>query len=224
MLTLRNPEGPDVPEPGLERRHGRGAVAGRLRPARGGLPAVDRAGAGGQADGPDRRLRHGRLIRRRGGPAAFVAGLNGFLEAVAPTRARVAGLADRPRAEGRTLPVPLAHNATPERYADSIAEVARSRSAWFMTSSSRFASGRSGRRRSPTTASTSTRPGTPSSPAGSSGAWSRPRAGVPADRAGRRQRRRVGTGSDVRAAEPSATGVGSGRSARRWPWWATSLL
>ncbi len=41
MLTLLNPaKGPDVPQPRLERRHGRRPVARRLRPAGSGLQAV----------------------------------------------------------------------------------------------------------------------------------------------------------------------------------------
>ena len=89
------------------------------------------------------------------GRPRFVAGLNRFLDAVAATRARVVLLSPIAHARlGAPWPDPSAHNAMLERYGRSIAEVARSRGAWFIDL---FEPSRAGRveasRRSPTTAS-----------------------------------------------------------------------
>jgi lysophospholipase L1-like esterase len=67
------------------------------------------------------------------GRPRFVAGLNGFLDAVAVTRARIVLLSPiahvRPRA---SFPDPSPHNAMLERYTRSIADVAQSRGARFI--------------------------------------------------------------------------------------------
>lgn len=63
----------------------------------------------------------------------FVAGLNRFLDAVAGTQARVVLLSPIAHARlGAPWPDPSAHNAMLERYGRSIAELARSRGAWFI--------------------------------------------------------------------------------------------
>ncbi len=67
------------------------------------------------------------------GRPRFVAGLNRFLDAVAATKARVVLLSPIAHARlGAPWPDPSAHNAMLESYSRSIAEVARSRGAWFI--------------------------------------------------------------------------------------------
>jgi lysophospholipase L1-like esterase len=67
------------------------------------------------------------------GLSRFVARLNRFLDAVAQTRARVVLLSPIAHARlGVPGPHPSAHNAMLERYGRSIAEVAKSRGAWFV--------------------------------------------------------------------------------------------
>ncbi len=67
------------------------------------------------------------------GRTRFVAGLNRFLDAVAPTRARVVLISPIAHSrQGESLPDPSPHNAMLERYARSIGEVAQSRGAWFI--------------------------------------------------------------------------------------------
>jgi lysophospholipase L1-like esterase len=67
------------------------------------------------------------------GLSRFVAGLNRLLDAVAATRARVVLLSPIAHARlGAPWPDPSAHNAMLERHGRSIAEVARSRGAWFI--------------------------------------------------------------------------------------------
>ncbi len=67
------------------------------------------------------------------GRPGFVAGLNRFLDAVTPTGARVVLLSPIAHArQGNSLPDPAPHNAMLELYTHSIAEVARSRGAWFI--------------------------------------------------------------------------------------------
>ncbi len=67
------------------------------------------------------------------GLSRFVVGLNRLLDAVAATRARVVLLSPIAHTRlGAPWPDPSAHNAMLERYGRSIAEVARSRGAWFI--------------------------------------------------------------------------------------------
>ena len=89
------------------------------------------------------------------GRPQFVAGLNRFLDAVAATRARVVLLSPIAHAQlGQPLPDPAPHNAMLELYSRSIAEVARSRGAWFIDLFEPFRAREGRAARSPTTAST----------------------------------------------------------------------
>ncbi len=90
-LTRRYPDRPVAfPQPGLERRHGRGDLPGRVRLDRGRLQAPDRPRPGPQADSDHHRLRGERGVRWPGRLAEVPQrNLDRLLKALEPTKARL---------------------------------------------------------------------------------------------------------------------------------------